>query len=1068
MDTAPEAPSRATRTPTGTPSLVDEIRSAPSAAADDTVLPIDGREEPDDEVISRELMASWRVSRGQSGEPSNGPASDVAMSSDGRYVVFSSAAGNLAAGDDNGYDDVFLFDSATGITRLISANGEDMAADGWSRGVAISADGRFVAFYSWANDLVESDINAVQDVFLWDRASGSIERVSIGSGGEQANDRSGDSRPGSRPAISADGRVIAFHSQATNLVDEDTNRAQDVFVYDRSAQAMARVSISSDREEGDGDSMDPALSADGRYVVFASRAGNLDPDRPSGEGISQIFVHDRSTGDTKLVSAGLDGSAGNRDSLSPVISGDGTTVVFSSNADNLVDGDTNRSSDIFIHDKLTGGLERVSVNSTGAQGDGDSTSPVISLDGRYVSYASAARNLVHGDHNSAVDIFIYDRLTRHTGRASIGVTGPWSGVEGNADAVGRPALSVGGRLVTYVSHATNLEASLANAAAYPGENAPHVAEVYALERVDLPMHTVRGRVLDGKNRPASGVTVRAGPHRAVTGEDGRFVLEHVTDGTYTLTPEKEEYSFVPARRTVSVFGDLRGLDFLGLTNGSAKLAFLSLPFADSLSAGAFLQALRDTEDGGWVDAWFDHDAPDKSKNGVVQLWDGRARRKDPFNEVLGCYERRCYDGHDGTDFPYRDPNPATDAYEPLLIYPAAPGTVAAIVDECEAGDRWCNRGYGNEVVLVHDRGFFTRYSHLASVGGGEPLRLGLSVSEEDVLGTMGSTGNSFGVHLHFAVHQDDGNSRWDGEEQDLPVDPFGWAGEGTDPWAGYAFGPVSRWMWLEHPTVERLVFGSHGATLRDLAGAITVTVPAGALTGQVRLELDPGTPAEPPKDAMRSLGRTVRLRLLEWYAPGEQTATVAELEDAALGLPIDISVDVAKVNTLHLDMERAQVHRWDDASRQWQALPTLMSADGTHVQADSGRLGIFDLQAPLLCAGDSLEPDDAYYAATYIEPGGAPLRRLFDLEEDEDWLRFDAQAGQGVLVRVDEISDDVTLLVELYDLDGLTALAAAESVDGRAVQLVWSPPDEGTYFVRVAPTADSVTGCGAAYSIALD
>ena len=163
----------------------------------------------------------------------------------------------------------------------------------------------------------------------------------------------------------------------------------------------------------------------------------------------------------------------------------------------------------------------------------------------------------------------------------------------------------------------------------------------------------------------------------MTDEDGRYALKNVTGGTYTVAPSQEETSFAPARRTVSVVADTDDVDFRALTNGNGRLAFLALPFGGEFSTSEFLQALRDSDEGGWVDAWFDHDAPDKSKNSAVRLWDGRERDSGFFNDVLGCYERRCYDGHDGTDFPYRDPKPATSAYEPLSVHAAAPGTVYA-------------------------------------------------------------------------------------------------------------------------------------------------------------------------------------------------------------------------------------------------------------------------------------------------------------------------------------------------------------------------------------------------------
>ena len=649
---------------------------------------------------------------------------------------------------------------------------------------------------------------------------------------------------------------------------------------------MERVSVSTHGAQAGDDSGDPALSADGRMVAFTSRAPNLDLYHPNPSQSSQVYVHDRQSGETNLISVAADGATGDGDSLQPMLSGDGRTVVFSSYAANLIAYDANHAADIFLHDLQTGDDGAHLRELGGRAGRSRFVSPSISLDGRYIGYASSAGNLVGDDGNSAVDIFVYDRLTRHVGRASVGVTGPWAGVEANDDSYGPPALSAGGRLVTFVSRASNLT---------PG-NPPTGAEVYALERVDVPTRTVRGRILDAKHRPLAGVELAIGPHRAVTGGDGRYALEHIAGGTYTLQPSREGYTFAPVRRTVSVVGDVNDVDFTGLNGGASALAFLTLPVGDDLSTSELLQALGDTEEGGWVDAWFDHDTPDYSKNGAVSLWDGRDRISGAYNAVLGCYERRCYDGHDGVDFPYRDPNPATPGvYEPQFVHPAADGRVAGIVQGCVAGDRWCNGGYGNEVIVRHDNGFFTRYSHLASVGvNEEPLGLSAPVSAGDVLGVLGSTGNSFGAHLHFAVHQDDGNGKWDGETIDLPLDPFGWAGLQPDPWTEAAPGAVSRWMWAEHPAVEKFVFGSQGAALRDLTGAITVTVPPDAVAGHVRLELAPGAP--PPLPRTRSAAWGARSGCASWTGmhPPAQTAAGADLADAALALPLELEIVPAR------------------------------------------------------------------------------------------------------------------------------------------------------------------------------
>ena len=257
-----------------------------------------------------------------------------------------------------------------------------------------------MVFYSSASNLVSGDTNGWSDIFVHDRQTGQTTRVSVASDGTQGNSAS------DKPSISSDGRYVAFKSTATNLVSGDTNGFIDVFVHDRQTGQTTRVSLASDSTQGNGDSYSPSISADGRYVAFRSSASNL----VSGDtnGTSDIFVHDRQGGGTTRVSVASDGTQGNGDSYSPSISADGRYVAFMSAASNLVSGDT-CCSDIFVHDRQSGQTTRVSVASDGAQGNNHSWYPSISADGRYVAFHSYASNLVSGDTNSAPDVFVHDR-----------------------------------------------------------------------------------------------------------------------------------------------------------------------------------------------------------------------------------------------------------------------------------------------------------------------------------------------------------------------------------------------------------------------------------------------------------------------------------------------------------------------------------------------------------------------------------------------------------------------------------------------------------------------------------
>jgi hypothetical protein len=397
--------------------------------------------------------------------------------------------------------------------------------------------------------------------------------------------------------------------------------------------------------------------------------------------------------------------------------------------------------------------------------------------------------------------------------------------------------------------------------------------------------------------------------------------------------------------------------------------------------------------------------------------------------------------------------------------------VAALVQSCGSGepagkqadDRWCNGGYGNEVILFHEtssenrqgNGYFTRYSHLAkvTVDTGAPW-----LTAELALGEMGNTGNSLGTHLHFAVHQDNGNGQWDGDEVDLPIDPFGWAGLEPDPWAATGAGPVSRWLWRFTPTTEAILLGSQGATLRDGVGHITVHIPAGALAGQVRVELVTGATA-PPVSSRRSLGRAFRLQVLDWLQGGNASNVVP-------ARPVEVSVGFAGAATRHLDLDQLLLYHWQ-TDRGWLPLPTVVDRQIQAVIAAGNQFGDFDLQAPLLCPADALEPDDSFDAATFAAdiptPANASWERLLDVAEDEDWFQVEAVADTNYQMTVEVLSPGVALVAEVYDRDGLTRLYHRRGPG----TLTWDATETGSYFVRVAPETSSNVGCEASYRLTL-
>lgn len=393
-----------------------------------------------------------RVSVTVKGKPAVGLHLFPVTSASGRYVAFHSGARKIVKRDKNFAPDVFVHDRKTGKTKIVSVSSSGKRGNQASEFASISGDGRFVAFQSTASNLVEGDTNGSSDVFVHDRETRTTERVSVSSTGEQGNALS------TRPAISADGRFVAFNSLATNLVEGDENGFGDVFVHDRQTRTTTRVNVSSSGEEAREVtfSLEPnAISADGRLVTFSSNAPNLVDD--DSNAATDVFVHDRTTGATTRVSVDSMAVEGNDTSDSATISADGRFVAFRSRASNLVEGDTNERSDVFLHNLKTSKTKRVSLGPAGAEANGDSFGPVLSANGHFVAFFSNASNLVEGDTNDAEDVFVHDRKKGRTRRVSVGA----QGVEGDGDSQ-TPHLAANGKFVVFESMATNLVGASTN------------------------------------------------------------------------------------------------------------------------------------------------------------------------------------------------------------------------------------------------------------------------------------------------------------------------------------------------------------------------------------------------------------------------------------------------------------------------------------------------------------------------------------------------------------------------------------------------------------------------------
>ncbi len=346
-----------------------------------------------------------------------------AISAYGRFVTFTTTQALLPSDGNAALADIYLVDKTTGALDLISQTSQGVSGNNDSAlRASISDDGRMVAFHSRATDLVPG-LGNFEHAFVRDRALGLTSLVSVSTSGVEG-DCIGNVR------ISGDGRYVVFPSYYGLLVPGDNNNCFDVFVRDLVSGTTDLVSISTTGTVGNNHSggLDGGdISRDGRFVVFGSAATNLVSGYASPVGT--IFRRDRVLGTTSVVSVGLAGQACNGPSEEPACSEDGQLVAFLSAASNVVVGDTNGQIDVFVRNMGTGRTERVNVSSTLSQANNWSTSPSISPDGRFVAFTSRATNLVPSDNNGAWDVFLHDRVTQQLERISVNA----NGIESNGD-----------------------------------------------------------------------------------------------------------------------------------------------------------------------------------------------------------------------------------------------------------------------------------------------------------------------------------------------------------------------------------------------------------------------------------------------------------------------------------------------------------------------------------------------------------------------------------------------------------------------------------------------------------
>ncbi|MEW1926471.1 hypothetical protein [Streptomyces sp. NPDC088360] len=392
-----------------------------------------------------------RVSVGPAGAQGNAASTNPAISADGRYVAFVSASRNLVANDTNGTPDAFVRDLRTGTTERVSVKSNGKASHGVVREVALSPDGRYVVFTSTADDLVNGDPNDLDDVFLHDRDTGKTQRISP----------TGASYEGLRtnltydPAVSSDGRYVAYASGAEDLVAGDANKRDDVFLYDRKKKTTELAQLSSAGQQGEGDAFAPAFAGDsgGRYLAFTSNASNLTEEEDHASA-TDIFLRDRDKGTTELISIP---HSYNRKTPSwdAALSGDARHVAFTSASRSLSpEGPAPTSShNVFLYDRETKRMRLVSAAPDGTPANGDSGGVSLSRDGRYAAFTSAASNLApEEDGDSSADVFLRDM---QTGEVRL-ISGESEPVSEDTEPGSRTGVSDEGGAVVFDSPAGNL------------------------------------------------------------------------------------------------------------------------------------------------------------------------------------------------------------------------------------------------------------------------------------------------------------------------------------------------------------------------------------------------------------------------------------------------------------------------------------------------------------------------------------------------------------------------------------------------------------------------------------